>query len=138
MYPNAELQSGMLMMRVDAPMIFCNIESIKEFVRDKVIASRRRREEMGDHIRFVVIDMSPVTDIDSSAMHFLDDFIDELAQDGIELVLANPSQQALLQLKRSKLIHKIKEENVHVNMADAVAHAAAVVRQEQQPAVTVI
>lgn len=46
--------------------------------------------------------------------------------------------QALLQLKRSKLIHKIKEENVHVNMADAVAHAAAVVRQEQQPAVTVI
>ena len=248
MYPNAELQSGMLMMRVDgepgsrdvpcpsctlmrsanvactllacywlppdapscllrpscpaAPMIFCNIEasassaaagihtrqpsaprrprpaaaspcaalalprlpspchacllrphppppqSIKEFVRDKVIASRRRREEMGDHIRFVVIDMSPVTDIDSSAMHFLggwvagagcvvgwgvvgcrgcaggrggglqgvahpvaarpmahpvpahlpcpsaaDDFIDELAQDGIELVLANPSQQ---------------------------------------------
>ena len=25
----------------------------------------------GDHIRFVVIDMSPVTDIDSSAMHFL-------------------------------------------------------------------
>lgn len=97
--------------------------------------------------RFVIIDLSPVTDIDSSAMHFLggctysfclhaqlalclvgplphacpshlrcqlvaparkacstmllrfgmlqtaDDFIDELASDGVELVLANPIQQ---------------------------------------------
>ncbi|KAL4428322.1 hypothetical protein ABPG75_002411 [Micractinium tetrahymenae] len=131
MYPNAEVQPGMLMLRIDAPIFFANIESIKQFVREKVAFSKKRREEMGDHIRFVVIDMSPVTDIDSSAMHFLDDFIDELATDGIELVLANPSQQVLLALKRSNLVKKIKEDNVHVNMADAVDHAASVLKHEQ-------
>lgn len=138
MYPNAELQPGMLLMRVDAPILFFNANSVKEFIREKVIASKKRREQMGDHIRFVVIDMSPVTDIDSSAMHFLDDFIDELAGDGIELVLANPSQQVLLALKRSKLLAKIKQVNVHVNMADAIGHATAVLRHEQHANVTVI
>jgi anti-anti-sigma regulatory factor len=54
-----------------APILFFNANSVKEFIREKVIASKKRREQMGDHIRFVVIDMSPVTDIDSSAMHFL-------------------------------------------------------------------
>lgn len=132
MYPAAELQPGMLLLRIDAPIFFANIEAVKEFVREKVLISKKRREEMGDHIRFVVIDMSPVTDIDSSAMHFLDDFLDELATDGIELVIANPSQQVLLALKRSNLVKKIKEDNVHVNMADAVSHAAAVYRHEQQ------
>lgn len=44
---------------------------VKEFILEKVAASKRRREEAGDRIRFVIMDMSPVTDIDSSAMHVL-------------------------------------------------------------------
>jgi hypothetical protein len=44
----------------------------------------------------------------------------------------------LLALKRSQLLKKIKEEYVHVNMADAVDHAAAVLRHEQPPPVTVV
>jgi hypothetical protein len=212
MYPNAETQPGMLMLRVDgecrrlaarmvaapaaagrcialtthstlphpssesnhmpccpwpppllpcaAAIWFANVQGVADFIREKVAISKKRREEMGDHMRFVIIDLSPVTDIDSSAMHFLggwvgggwvdawvdawageclcvcgkrrqasvqmttllsllstakplttlthppplllcllpcllpaDDFIDELAADGIELVLANPPQQ---------------------------------------------
>ncbi|PRW44455.1 sulfate transporter isoform B [Chlorella sorokiniana] len=140
MYPNAELQQGMLMLRVDAPWYFANSSSIGDYIREKVAINRSRAEEVGDHIRFVIIDLSPVTDIDSSAMHFLDDFIDELASDGVELVLANPIQQlvlanpiqqVLLSLKRCGLIKKIREENVHVNMHDAVSHATQVLRQEQ-------
>jgi hypothetical protein len=37
--------------------------------------------------------MSPVTDVDATAIHFLKDFIDELEGDGAQLALANPSQQ---------------------------------------------
>lgn len=44
----------------------------------------------------------------------------------------------LLALKRSQLLTKIKEEFVHVNMGDAVNHAAAVLRHEQEPPVVVV
>jgi hypothetical protein len=46
--------------------------------------------------------------------------------------------QVLLALKRSKLLAKIKQVNVHVNMADAIGHATAVLRHEQHANVTVI
>lgn len=164
MYPLAETQPGMLMLRVDAPWVslpwlagqgcpyprllrcpssqprrpaaaslpqlpahtraplvpptpptpqyFANSNAICDFIREKVAVSKKRVESAGEHIRwagaagrrgsraatragrlptlalcvpprthplthpplthrFVIIDLSPVTDIDSSAMHFL-------------------------------------------------------------------
>ena len=47
------------------------MQGVADFIREKVAISKKRREEVGDHMRFVIVDLSPVTDIDSSAMHFL-------------------------------------------------------------------
>ena len=73
MYPHAETAPGLLLLRIDAPIYFANVEGVKEFVRERVIASKKSRAERGDCIRFVIIDFSPVTDIDSTACHFIDD-----------------------------------------------------------------
>ena len=73
MYPHAETAPGLLLLRIDAPIYFANVEGVKEFVRERVIASKKSRAERGDFIRFVIIDFSPVTDIDSTACHFIDD-----------------------------------------------------------------
>ncbi|EFN58438.1 hypothetical protein CHLNCDRAFT_19800, partial [Chlorella variabilis] len=164
MYPDAEPTRGVLMLRIDAPLWFAAIE----YVRNEVQRRRAEDKQSGDPVRVVVLDLAPVTDVDATGSHFLDDLVDELNDDSIKLVLGNPSQQAsggpgpvapfhlchpcffflpsnptllhaligcavpfrahlqvLLALKRASLDRKIGRQNIHVNMADAVAHAAA-------------
>jgi len=69
----------------------------------------------------------PAADIDATGIHFLDDLLDELKEDGIQLVLGNPSQQVLLALKRAHLDRKLNPRNIHVHVADAVVRAQALV-----------
>lgn len=59
-------------------------------------------------------------DIDATGIHFFDDLIDELRDDGVDLVLGNPAKNVLVQLKRALLIRKIGRANIHINVSDAV------------------
>lgn len=63
---------------------------------------------------------APPSDIDATGIHFFDDLIDELRDDGIDLVLGNPAKNVLVQLKRALLIRKIGRANIHINVSDAV------------------
>ena len=67
MYPEAYELEGILMLRIDAPLFFANVESVKLAIRKYENAYRAR----GRAFDFVVLDLSPVTDVDASAVHFL-------------------------------------------------------------------
>ncbi|PSC69015.1 sulfate transporter [Micractinium conductrix] len=132
MYPESEATPGVLLLRIDAPIWFANVESVKDYVRKSVADQRAVGDKTGEPVRVVVLDLAPVTDIDATGIHFLDDFVDELQEDGVKLVLGNPSQQVLLSLKRANLDHKIGASNIFVHMADAVARAQAVAQAVQK------
>ena len=125
MYANAKAPDGMLLLRIDAPIFFANVEAIKDFVRSRVARSKRQSGTYVSYIQFVIFDMSPVTDVDATGIHFLHDFIDELREEGIRFAMANPSKEVLRALKRAGLVAKIGAGFMHVNMADAVADADA-------------
>ena len=125
MYENAKAPAGMLLLRIDAPIFFANVETIKDFVRSRVAKSKREDTDSMIHIQYVILDLSPVTDIDATGIHFLNDFIDELREQGIRFAMANPSKQVLQALSRAGLVAKIGAGFMHVNMADAVADAQA-------------
>ena len=55
------------MLRIDAPLFFANVESVKYAIRKYETNYIKR----GRTFEFVILDLSPVTDVDASAVHFL-------------------------------------------------------------------
>ena len=95
-YPDAEQYDGIVLIRVDAPIYFAN----SQHVRDKIAKYYQRAEEKligeqsksGDEesrdsdplklesqtdeileVRFVILELNPVSHIDTSALHMLQD-----------------------------------------------------------------
>ncbi|PRW56212.1 sulfate transporter [Chlorella sorokiniana] len=131
-YPEAEPQPNVLILRIDSPIWFANVEGVKEFVRTNIARQAKAAAESGDRVRAVVLDLSPVTDIDATGIHFLEDLIDELRDDGIDLVLGNPAKNVLVQLKRAALVRKIGRANIHINVADAVNQATSLAATQRK------
>ena len=67
MYPEAQELEGILMLRIDAPLFFANVQSVKGAVRKY----ETEAEKKGKNFEFVILDFSPVTEVDASAIHFL-------------------------------------------------------------------
>ena len=67
MYPESTELEGILMLRIDAPLFFANVESVKYAIRK----NENKYIQRGRQFEFVILDLSPVTDIDASAIHFL-------------------------------------------------------------------
>ncbi|KAI7843852.1 hypothetical protein COHA_002403 [Chlorella ohadii] len=131
-YPEAEPQPNVLILRIDSPIWFANVESVKEFVRTNIARQSKAAAEGGDRVRAVVLDLSPVTDIDATGIHFLDDLVDELRDDNVDLVLGNPAKNVLVQLKRAHLVRKIGRANIHINVADAVNQATSLAATQRK------
>lgn len=102
MYKDASPVPGMLLLRIDAPLYFANVEAVKEYIRSKLDAEQRLQT-----VHVLLLDLAPVTDIDSTALHFLMDFIDELRDRGVRLALSNPTHQALQAMRRARVAQKI-------------------------------
>ena len=62
---------GLLLLRVDAPLFFANVNPVKEALLRHEQRAAAEAAKSGCPLQFIVIDLSPVTDIDASAVHFL-------------------------------------------------------------------
>ena len=65
-YPNAVQQKGMVIMRVDAPIYFANVQHIRS--RLETFVENARLEPMLCPIKFVILDLSPVPFIDATGV----------------------------------------------------------------------
>ncbi|KAK9853863.1 hypothetical protein WJX84_006158 [Apatococcus fuscideae] len=70
-YPEAKQIDGLLVMRVDAPIYFANVIPIREAIAKYQRRTLRHITPRGIALRYIILDMSPVTDIDASAVHWL-------------------------------------------------------------------
>ncbi|CAA7389572.1 unnamed protein product [Spirodela intermedia] len=121
-YPEAYTYNGIVIVRVDAPIYFANISYIKERLQKyevDISGSVKRGPEVGRNY-FVVIEMAPVTYIDSSAVQALKDLYLEYKSRGIQIAIANPNRDVLLTLSRSGLIDLVGKEWYFVRVHDAV------------------
>ncbi|EIE25728.1 sulfate permease [Coccomyxa subellipsoidea C-169] len=120
-YPEAREVEGMLLLRVDAPLYFANVNPVK----DALYKYERRAKEIaaaqGRSLHFIIIDLSPVNDIDASAVHFFKDWVISHKRAGIQPVISNPSRQIMRLLEKAHIPEIIGEEYITVRMADAVA-----------------
>ncbi|KAI4299069.1 hypothetical protein L6164_032562 [Bauhinia variegata] len=117
-YPKATHVSGMLIIRVDSAIYFSNCNYVKDRILRWVADENAEREE---GIKYLVVEMSPVTDIDTNGIHALEDLYKSLQKREIQLALANPGPIVIEKLHASDLANKIGEDSIFLSVADAVA-----------------
>ncbi|KAJ1435503.1 STAS domain [Sesbania bispinosa] len=121
-YPEAYTYNGIVIVRIDAPIYFANTSFIKDRLREyevDVDSSTRRGPEV-ERIHFVILEMAPVTYIDSSAVQALKDLYQEYKLRDIQIAISNPNPEVLLTLSRSGLVELIGKEWYFVRVHDAV------------------
>ncbi|WOG96229.1 hypothetical protein DCAR_0415563 [Daucus carota subsp. sativus] len=121
-YPEAYRYSGIVVVRIDAPIYFANISYIKDRLREyelEIDEPTRRGPEL-ERVYFVILEMAPVTYIDSSAIQALKDLYIEYKSRNIQLAISNPNRDVLLSLTRSSVVDLIGKEWYFVRVHDAV------------------
>ncbi|XP_057436358.1 probable sulfate transporter 4.2 isoform X2 [Lotus japonicus] len=121
-YPEAYTYNGIVVVRIDAPIYFANTSYIKDRLREyelDVDSSTGRGPEV-ERIYFVIIEMAPVTYIDSSAVQALKDLYQEYKLRDIQIAISNPNPEVLVTLSRSGVVELIGKEWYFVRVHDAV------------------
>ncbi|KAK1440294.1 hypothetical protein QVD17_06119 [Tagetes erecta] len=118
-YPGATRVPGVLIIRVDSAIYFSNSNYIKE----RILRWLTDEEEtFKDHprVEYLIVDMSPVTDIDTSGIHALEELHTSLKKREVQLILTNPGQIVLDKLHASKFADHIGEDKIFLTVNDAV------------------
>ncbi|KAG6417409.1 hypothetical protein SASPL_119567 [Salvia splendens] len=117
-YPEATKISGLVVVRVDSAIYFSN----SNYVRERILRILQDEVEIEKQkIHHLIIDMSPVTDIDTSGIHSMEDLHKALKKREIELVLANPGQAVLDKLHASDFAEAVGDERIFLSVKDAVS-----------------
>lgn len=119
-YDDAEQYEGLVVCRIDAPLYFANTQ----YVRDKLDKYHKNGQEQSSRdVKYLIVDLSPVSHIDTSALHTLEDLSSDYKNRGITLCLSNPSRIVMQRLEQCGLVDKIGFENIFVSTHAAVCTA---------------
>ncbi|XP_043719576.1 sulfate transporter 1.2-like [Telopea speciosissima] len=130
-YPEATKVPGVLIVRVDSAIYFSNSNYVRERILRWLIDEEEQLKAKDlPRIQFLIIEMSPVTDIDTSGIHALEELHRNLQKKNVRLVIANPGPVVMEKLHASKFTDMIGDENIFVNVADAVATYAPKMAEE--------
>ncbi|KAL7157198.1 hypothetical protein ABFS83_02G061300 [Erythranthe nasuta] len=84
-YPEATKISGIMIARVDSAIYFSNSNYIRERILRLLSEEEDRiKEDNQARIRFLIVELSPVTDIDTSGIHALEDLCKSLQKRDIQ------------------------------------------------------
>lgn len=120
-YPEANKVPGILVVRVDSAIYFSNSNYVKErILRWLVDEEEKVRKQYRPRIQFLIVEMSPVTDIDTSGIHALEELHKSLQKRNVQLALANPGPVVIEKLHASNFTTLIGEDNIYLTVAHAV------------------
>ncbi|WCJ44524.1 Sulfate transporter 1.1 [Euphorbia peplus] len=121
-YPEATKIPGVLIVRVDSAIYFSNSNYIRERILRWLIDEEEQLKKLCEpQVQYLIVEMSPVTDIDTSGIHDLEELYKSLLKKDVQLILANPGPVVIDKLHASDLASKIGEDKIFLTVADAVA-----------------
>lgn len=132
-YPEATKVPGVLIVRVDSAIYFSN----SNYVKERILRWLEDEEEevkaatYQPRIQFLIVEMSPVTDIDTSGILALEGLHRSLEKREVQLILANPGPAVMDKLHASRFTSLIGEDNIFLTVADAVSSCAPKLVEEQ-------
>lgn len=120
-YPEANKVPGLLIVRIDSAIYFSNSNYIRERILRWLTDEEEQLKAAGlPQIQFLIVEMSPVTDIDTSGIHALEELHSSLQKREVQLILANPGRIVLDKLHASSFANLIGQEKIFLTVADAV------------------
>ncbi|CAI5499305.1 unnamed protein product [Closterium sp. Naga37s-1] len=139
-YRDAYTYRGVVILRIDSPIYFANVDYIKERLRKYELqrvawwkdgssgssGGRLAGTNGGANgmavmdLRFLILEMSPVTYIDSTAVHALKELYNEYKARDIQLCFSNPSPKVMLTMARAGFPDLIGRQWYFVRIHDAV------------------
>ncbi|KAG6571689.1 High affinity sulfate transporter 2, partial [Cucurbita argyrosperma subsp. sororia] len=119
-YPGAKRIDGILMVRVDSSIYFSNANYVKERILRWLADETEKLKDQSLPIKVVVIDMSPVNDIDTSGIHAIEGLYSHLQKKEIELALANPGPVIMEKLLAANFDKLIGEDNIFLSVNEAI------------------
>jgi len=121
-YPNAERYEGIVMVRVDAPIFFANTQNVREKLQKYERVAEEELEEAGSdaNVKFIIWELSPVPQIDTSALHIISDMNRTYQERGIQLCFSNPTVPVMQRFLTSGLAEEVGRDHIFVTTHDAV------------------
>jgi sulfate permease, SulP family len=117
--PGVQTEPGLLILRLDAPLLFVNAK----LLRDRV---RAHLEEAEAPVRVVLLDLQFSPELDVETVNVLGALRRELHERGVTLWLANVRTKVRDMLDRSGLAEAIGEAHLYPTIADAMPDVRAV------------
>ena len=114
--PAAVTTDGVVVVRVDAPLYFANIDYLRERLGNL-------EEEQDGRMRVLVIDATSVTELDSSADTALVEIAEDLARRDVLLYLAGVKGRLLDVMRRSGSYQSLGPDQFFLSADDAVRQA---------------
>ncbi len=124
-YPDAERYEGVVMVRVDGPMNFASTQTVRDKI-DKYCSRSGGQAAAAPGgarpaVRYVILDLGPVSYIDGSALHSLHEMAAAFRRDReTRLCLADPNRNVMQRLSSSGLADELGREHLFVSMHDAL------------------
>jgi SulP family sulfate permease len=104
-----------LIFRFDADLYFANTSFFKEKLAAEIA-------EKGDALKNVVISAESISYVDSSAMHALEQVLEDLRNQNIRVLFSGVKGPLRDALTRAHLMEKIGNENFYMNVEDAMTY----------------
>ncbi|WP_421871073.1 SulP family inorganic anion transporter [Marinoscillum sp.] len=112
-FKDLEVWDHVMILRVDAPLTFINIQYFKEYVEDRV-------EEAGGDLQTIILDAGPVSHMDATAANGLRDLFSYLKEKHIEFLICDLIGPVRDTLRRTGLKEVLNEKNVFFDLNEAV------------------
>jgi len=129
-YPTAtEQYDGLVIVRIDSPLYFANAQNIRDKVRKyKRVATeelqKRHRADADaaghDAVEYIILDLSPVSHIDTTGLHVLEDMHATQTREGVKVCFCNPNMHVISRLVQSGFVDSIGREYFFPSVIDAV------------------
>ncbi|KAL0334465.1 UNVERIFIED_CONTAM: Sulfate transporter 1.3 [Sesamum angustifolium] len=99
---------------------FNNIRRRQRILRLLADEEEEQKANSLPRIQSLIVEISPVTDIDTSGIHALEDLYKSLKKRGVQLALANPGQIVLDKLHTSDFANTVGDDKIFLTVGDAV------------------
>ncbi|KAI9106676.1 hypothetical protein K1719_022204 [Acacia pycnantha] len=123
-FPMAISTPGISVFRISSgSLCFANAN----FVRERILEWVAKEDKIAQaRVQAVVLDMTNLTNVDTSGIIALEELHKRLQSRGIELAVVNPRKQVIHKLKVAQFVVKIGQQRVFLTVGDAVdAYASA-------------
>jgi MFS superfamily sulfate permease-like transporter len=134
-YPDGQSYPGCIVAGTDSPLYFLNAEAVK----DKILKRAEKMDtETGVFTKYIILDLTASSDIDTCALHELDDWLLELSPGGDgsaagarQLCLANPNSTVMRRMDQWGFVDSLGRELCFSTVHDAVTWCLSKLEEEE-------